>query len=53
MKGVNYMIKKNFFIPVSEEVHQMVKEYCIKNKISISKLVIKLLTKEIYKWRKL
>jgi hypothetical protein len=51
MKGDGYM-KKNFFIPVNEDFHQAIKEYCIKNKISISKLVIKLLTKELYKWQK-
>lgn len=41
------MSEKNFFVPVSEKLHQKVKEYCIKHKISISGLIIELLNERI------
>ena len=43
------MDKKYVFAYVSEELHQKLREYCVKNKITAVKLLTKLIEKEIAK----
>lgn len=41
--------KKYIFAYVSEDLHQEVREYCVKNKISLVKLINQLLSKKVKK----